>query len=491
MFKLTPLCLAAILLLQMPAASVHAQPSVSAAQQPLAARIDATIAPYFQAGEPGAIVLVTKDGKPVLRKAYGMADVGGKVVMTPDTSTRLGSITKQFTAVAVLMLAEQGKLALADPITKFLPDYPMQGKVITIEHLLTHTSGIVSYTGKPGFGDQVGRDVTVTQMIDSFKNDPLQFDPGSRFAYNNSGYFLLGAIIEKVSGQPYAKFLEQRIFVPLDMTQTAYEGMERAPAKRAVGHTRSEKGVVPSKTISMTQPYAAGALVSTVDDLARWDAALAAGKLLKPATLERAWTSYKLADGKPTQYGYGWGIGTVRGAESISHGGGINGFSTYALRLPKQNVYVAVLTNTDSGKVATEMVARKAAATAMGNPYPARTPMVLKPEALDAFGGTYKFNDKLRFVIERDKGNLVLRRTGSDPLTLTPFSANEFFIDDALVTFRFDRNAGGVVDKLVIVDEKNETVNERVADAAPASAPAPAPASASASAAAAAPAPAR
>lgn len=464
MLKLTPLCLAA-LLLQMPAATVQAQTVVAAAAQPLAAQIDAAIAPYYPADQPGAIVLVTKDGKPLLRKAYGMADVGRKIVMTPDMSTRLGSITKQFTAVAILLLAEQGKLALSDPITKFLPDYPMQGKVITIEHLLTHTSGIVSYTSKPGFSDQVGRDVTVAQMIDSFKNEPLQFEPGTRFAYNNSGYFLLGAIIEKVSGQPYAKFLEQRIFVPLGMTRTAYEGHERTAAKRAVGHTRSELGVVPSKPISMTQPFAAGALVSTVDDLARWDAALAGGKLLKPASLARAWTSYKLADGKPTNYGYGWGIGQVRGTDAIRHGGGINGFATHALRLPKENVYVAVLTNTDSGKVATDMVAAQAAAIAIGKPYPTRKAITLAPEALDAFTGSYRINERARFSVERDKATLTLRNNGRDPVTLYPLSADEFFVDDALVTFRFVRNANGVVDRMLLLDEDKQVAHERITEA--------------------------
>ncbi len=170
---------------------------------------------------------------------------------------------------------------------------------------MTHTSGIVSYTGKPDFGSRAGRDLTVPQVIDYFKNDPLEFAPGSKYVYNNSGYFLLGAIIEKLSGQTYATFVEQRIFTPLKMTHTAYEGSERALILRAAGHKQTKDGDVASTPLSMSQPYAAGALVSTVDDLARWNAAVAAGKLLKTASWKQAFTAYTLTGGKRTDYGYG------------------------------------------------------------------------------------------------------------------------------------------------------------------------------------------
>lgn len=200
MLKLSAVCIAALILLHTPDSAAQAGAVATAsADQPVAARIDGLFAPLFKANEPGATVIVTRDGQTVFRKAYGMADAAKGVALTPDTSMRLGSITKQFTAAGILMLAEEGKLALSDDITRFLPDYPTRGKRITIEHLLTHTSGIVSYTGKQGFGAMMNRDMPVTQMIDFFKNDPLDFEPGSVHKYNNSGYFLLGAVIEKVS----------------------------------------------------------------------------------------------------------------------------------------------------------------------------------------------------------------------------------------------------------------------------------------------------
>ncbi|CUI06397.1 serine hydrolase [Massilia antarctica] len=461
MFKLSALCFASLVALQAPAAFAQdaARP---ASEQALASRIDAAIAPYYKADAPGATVIVTQDGKTVLRKAYGMADVAKGKAMTPDTALRLGSITKQFTAVGILMLLDEGKLALDDDITKFLPDYPTRGKRITIEHLLTHTSGIVSYTSRAGFERNSTNDMSVSGMIDTFKNDPLDFDPGTRFSYNNSGYFLLGAVIEKISGQPYAKFVEERIFKPLDMQHTAYEGHERNPGPRAAGHTKGWFGVTSSKPLSMSQPYAAGSLVSTVDDLARWDAAITAGKLLKPATWQKATTSYVLADGKPTNYGYGWQIGKLRGVPMVSHGGGINGFSTYALRLPQQKVYVAVLTNSDDAKIQPEMVASKAAAIAIGNPFPDFKAVKIDDALLDAYAGTYRIDANATRSFKRDNGKLVMQRSNREPITLTPYANDGFFMPDSLTTIVFARNAKGEVSHVVVHSQGSELINQRV-----------------------------
>jgi len=341
--------------------AAHAQnvaaPAFSAAQ------IDAAIGPQYQSNEPGAVVLVVQNGKTIFRKAYGMADVAKGTPLTPDMQLRLGSITKQFTSTAILLLVDEGKIRLDDDITRFLPDYPTRGTRITVENLLNHTSGIVNFTSKPGFDAHAGDDMSVAAMIDSFKNDPLDFAPGTRWNYSNSGYFLLGAIIEKVAGQSYADFMAQRIFTPLGMRDTAYEGHERGKAIRAAGYTKGANGVAPSVNISMSQPYAAGALVSTVDDLARWDAAVTAGKLLKAATWQRAFTKTRLADGTFFDYGYGWEIGALEGVPTIAHDGGIDGFSTFALRVPSRQLYVVVLRNTDTDDANREVVNRVATLT--------------------------------------------------------------------------------------------------------------------------------
>ncbi len=450
MLKLGSPSVAAVLLV---AVSLPAWATPADAGQAIAERIDAMAAPFYKADGPGATLLVVKDGKTLLRKAYGMADVPNKLPMRADTAMRVGSITKQFTAAAILLLADEGKLSVSDPITRFLPGYPTHGKLITIEHLLTHTSGIVNYTSK---GSITNRDKTVGQMIDLFKDDPLVFEPGTRYAYNNSGYFLLGAIIEKASGQPYPAFLEERIFKPLGMMHTRYDSAGPVAAALAVGHTPGMFGRFgPVSEISMSQVYAAGALVSTADDLAVWDEAISAGKLLQPASWARAFTSAKLADGKSTGYGYGWEVVKVRGANAIAHGGDINGFSAYGLRLPEQKVYVALLTNADSGAglVRPSVVAKKAAAIAIGSPYPDNRPVAADAATLEAYAGAYKLNEAVTRTVRRSEDHLQVLRAGRPALAIFPLGGDRFFAHNALTVYRFERSAEGAITQLVLDDD--------------------------------------
>ena len=462
--KLSAVCVAILVLAGAPAAWAQQAPAVQASQQSLAPAIDAAIGGFYKANEPGATVIVVKDGKTVFRKAYGMADSVGKQALTPDTVLRLGSITKQFTAVAILMLADEGKLALTDDITRFFPDYPAAGKKITVEHLLTHTSGIVSYTGKPGFAATMTKDLTVAQMIDSFKNDPLEFEPGTRYRYNNSGYFLLGAIIEKVAGQPYASFVEQRIFIPLGMKDTAYEGHERGKALRALGHSREGQAYAHSAALSMTQPYAAGALVSSVDDLARWDNAISAGKLLKPGSWKRAFTPYALADGKSTGYGYGWEVRELLGTPVIAHGGAINGFNTYAQRLPEHKVYVAVLSNADGGLVNPGVVANKAAAIAIGKPYRDFKEIALDAATLERYTGVYEVDKSTTRTFRRDGDALTMQRSGRPSVRLKAYSPTGFFMTDALDHFEFGQDGKGAVTHVTQYHDGQATRQARIGD---------------------------
>lgn len=455
----TVICAAALL-------ALHAPPAFGRdAGKTMAARIDAAIAPSFQAGAPGATVIVVKDGKTILRRAYGMADAGKGIAMRPDMVLRLASITKQFTAAAILLLAEEGKLSLDDDITRHLPDYPARGKRITIEHLLTHTSGIVSFTSKPAAEGRSQQDLSVAQLIDSFKDDPLDFAPGSEFRYNNSGYVLLGAIIEKVSGTGYADFLAQRIFVPLGMKDTAYEGHARRTAPVAAGHSRGEKGYDYAAPLSMSQPYAAGALVSTVDDLARWDAAISSGRLLTPASWQRAFTSWRLAGGKPTGYGYGWEVGKVQGETMVGHGGAINGFTGFALRLPERKVYVAVLSNSDSGPANLQLVARKAAAIALGKPYREFREVAPAPGALDAVAGSYDAGQGLRRVFRHAPEGLLMQLDGQPPVRLKAASQDTFFVAEGLDWFAFERDARGKVTGVTLHREGEALRHPRIGDA--------------------------
>lgn len=284
---------------------------------------------------PGAAVIVVKDGETLFKRGYGLVNLEHNIPVTPETVFRVGSVTKQFTAVSILMLAEEGKLALDDPIEKFLPAYPTHGHTITIEHLLTHTSGIKSMTSLPELWEETGKDFKTEQLIEKFKFKPMDFAPGTRFLYNNSGYFLLGAVIEKISGLAFEAFLQERIFDPLGMKQTyGYTAMRIIP-QRASGYDKAEQGYQNCPYLSMTIPGAAGVMMSTVGDLALWDASLYTEKLLPFTALQKAWTSYRLNDGSSTYYGYGWGIEQFQGLQWIRHGGGIHGFVCDALRIPQ------------------------------------------------------------------------------------------------------------------------------------------------------------
>ena len=421
-----------------------------AADALFAASVDALLASFYQPDGPGAAVIVTRAGKTVFRQAYGMACLAKQQPMTPETTFRLGSISKQFTAVAILMLAEEGKLSIHDEIKRFLPDYPVQGRHITIEHLLTHSSGIVSFTDKDDFEANITRDVTVSEMIDSFKDDKLEFAPGTAFSYNNSGYYLLGALIEKVSGMSYASFVEERIFVPLGMHGSCHEGHERSPQHKAAGHTRRGGGFGPCDPMSMSQAYAAGALVSNVDDMARWEQAIASGKLISAASWAKAFTPYRLADGSACAYGHGWEIGTLRQRPMLAHGGGINGFMTFALRLPDDALFVAVLSNADDGIVDPEYMAHKIGAMALGDPFVDFDEITLDTATLDAYAGVYAINAAEQRTFWREAGQLLMQRTGGDITPVHAYSADGFFIRNSLVHMQFVRDMAGQVSKVVV-----------------------------------------
>ena len=411
--------------------------------------IDELMSKAYPPNEPGAAVVVVKGGKTILRKGYGMADVELGVKVEPDMVFRLGSITKQFTAAAVLLLAEQGKLSLSDDMTKFLPDYPSKGRAVTIEHLLTHTSGVKSYTGIPAWRAMWRKDVTVAELIDVFKNEPADFDPGTRWAYNNSGYILLGAIIEKVSGMTYEQFLQKNIFEPLGMTHTFYGSASRVIPRRVPGYTMSKEGLRNAEYLSMTHPYAAGSLLSNVDDMALWDAALYTEKLLKQSSLQKAFTPYVLKDGTTTNYGFGWSRFVYEGRTVVEHGGGIHGFSTVGLRIPEDRVYVCILTNRDYQTP--DDTGLRVAALAAGKPFRPAVAVTVGTADLEPLAGVYQIDEKETYTVRHDGARLTIQRSGGRPNEVFPLSPNEFFYDkEQLDRLTFVRDAAGKVTGLKV-----------------------------------------
>ena len=406
------------------------------------AHIDALFREAYPPSGPGAAALVVQDGMPVLRKGYGLANVELGVPIRPDMVFRLGSTTKQFTSACILKLVEEGKLRLDDPISKYLPDYPAAGRAVTLQQLLTHTSGIKSATDMPTWFPHMREDWTVAQLIDFFKNEPLDFPPGTSWHYTNSGYILLGAILEKVTGRPYAEIVADWIFRPLGMKDTRYGSDTPIIPGRADGYRKTPDGVINAPYLSMTQPFSAGALVSTVDDLARWQAALDRGEILSAESRRRMWTPVVLPDGRPTRYGFGWGIWSYQGHAVVEHGGTINGFSTANMRLPDDRIYVAVLSNC-GGCADPRSLALTAATTLLDIPFDQRAAASASPAALDRVAGSYRDEDGDVWVIAREGDHLSV--AAGRTYTAYPASETAFFFRDSVRTLRFVKDSSGAI----------------------------------------------
>jgi CubicO group peptidase (beta-lactamase class C family) len=389
-------------------------------------------------------VLVARDGRVLMRKAYGMADLELGVPMRPEHVLRLGSITKQFTAVGVLMLVEEGKVSLGDEITKFFPDYPTQGRHITVEHLLTHTSGIRSYTSIPAWRPLTRTDLSPAQLIAVFRDQPMDFAPGEDWRYNNSGYALLGALIEKVSGQTYADYMRTRIFEPLGMRDTRVETQTALIPRRARGYAMGAgRAISNADYISSSHPFAAGALVSTVDDLFRWSQAVAAGRMLRPETWRRAFTPFRLADGRESGYGYGWFIGQLAGQPTREHGGDIDGFSSDGVWIPSARLQVYVLSNVERSFADPARMSARIAERVLGT---ASIPTVVQlPEAtLDEYVGVYRVGETERRVVTREGSRLFAQRGRGVRQELRALGNDEFVFASSGSHVTFIRSGGRV-----------------------------------------------
>jgi len=333
-----PLCIALLLLSHITAAQDHA------------AKIQEVLALAHKYRQFNGAALVAENGKVVYKGAFGMANMEWNIPNAPDTRFRLGSITKQFTATATLQLVEQGKIKLDAKITDYLPDYRKDtGDKVTIHHLLTHTSGIPSYTSQPGFFANVSRNpYKVGDFVKQYASGNLEFEPGSKFSYNNSGYFLLGAVIERITGKTYAQALKEMILDKVGMKNTGYDLHDPLIPKRASGYVKTPDGYANAAYLDMSIPYAAGSMYSTVEDLYLWDQALYTDKLLTQASKDPMYKPF-LGD-----YAYGWVITKSsfkvkdQPIPIITHGGGINGFTTTIVRFPKEKNLIVMLDNTNS-----------------------------------------------------------------------------------------------------------------------------------------------
>ena len=399
---------------------------------------------YPDANAPGAAVLVARGDEVVFRDARGMASVELGVPLSADHVFRLGSVTKQVAAAGVLKLVEEGKVSLDDPLSKFLPEYP-DGDAISVRMLLDHTSGIRSYTSIPGVMDgPIQRDLSTEQLIDSFKDEPADFAPGEEWSYNNSGYVLVGAVIEQASGQPWHAYLGQALFDPLGMAHTGYGDQAQALIPGHVtGYTKGADGTVRARYLSMTQPHAAGALVSTVDDMLLWNRALHGDGLLQPSS--HAAMVELVGKAGESNYGFGIVVGELRGQTLYEHGGGIFGFSTHLMYLPDSELTVVVLQNTDSGKAGFQPgeTARRLAAFALGEPYPDAVAVEVDPDSLRSAEGVYRIDDDSVRVLRVVDGKLTSKRTGGPRFDLIPVAEDDYVYQDSLTRMRIERDETG------------------------------------------------
>jgi CubicO group peptidase (beta-lactamase class C family) len=431
----------------------------------LAQAIDATLSAVYGPDQPGATAIVVKDGRVLLRKGYGLANVELNVAMRPEMVMALASLSKSFTAAGILKLAEQGKLSLQDDIRRFLPAYPTRGATVTIEHLLTHTSGISALAETADLRAAAVQDAKVIDVIGDWVKDlPPDAAPGETWAYSNWGYTLLAAIIEQASGQGYAEFLQQNLFGPLGMAHTYYADRRSVIPLRATGYDQQPDGVfnVLQPRSRVFQPNGAAGWLSTVDDLARWSEALGGDRVLSRVSVERMFVPYRLKNGSSTGYGYGWDLGGYHGHRVQEHQGGTAGFLSHIIRMPDDRVFVAILSNRNSMAVPLQTTAHRVAAIAVGDPIGEPIPVPVSVSALEGLAGTYRGSDVGTCIMDIDGDSLVATVPGLGRVRLVPVAPAVFRTTVVTWTFSFETDASGRGTRLLVRDWKLNDAAERV-----------------------------
>jgi CubicO group peptidase (beta-lactamase class C family) len=355
----------------------------------------------------------------ILNRGYGSANLEWNIPNSPTTKFRLGFVTKQFTAACALLLEEHGKWKVSDPVKKFMPDAPTAWEKITIFHLLTHTSGIPSFTGFLDYPDFEAKATTPEKLVERFRNKPLEFQPGSKWKYSNSGYVLVGYLIEKVSKESYQNFLQEKIFTPLGMKDTGYDSNSAIIFHRASGYSPSKDGIINAGFINMTVPFSAGGLYSTTEDLLKWEHGPFGGKVLSASCLKQMSTPFK------ENYGFGLSISTKK----IEHGGGIEGFNTEVAYWPDDQLSVIVLANLNVS--APDEIANQVAAAIHGQKVilpSERKEINLSPEVLRGYVGTYSVAPEVDLKVTLEDNHLLTQMTGQEKIPIFPETRTLFFL---------------------------------------------------------------
>jgi CubicO group peptidase (beta-lactamase class C family) len=409
------------------------------------ARMEQVIQYYVSDKQFMGSVLVAQDGKALLDKGYGYANLEWQVPNSSASKYRLGSVTKQFTAACILLLEEHGRLKVDDPVKKYMPDAPAAWDKVTIFHLLTHTSGIPSFTGFPDYASTEAFATTPDKLVARFRDKPLDFQPGEKWNYSNSGYVLLGYLIEKISGESYSQFVQENIFNPLAMKDSGYDSNSAIILHRAAGYTPGPGGIKNTGYIDMSIPLSAGGLYSTTEDLLKWEQGLMGGKLLSPASLQKMTTPFQ------HDYAMGLGVRTVKGHKVISHGGGIEGFNTFLQYFPDDKLTVVVLANLNGS--AAEDIAGMLADLAHGEKVvlpSERKAITVSPAVLSKYVGTYELMPGFEIVMTVEGDQLMTQATGQPKFPLFAESEKKFFLKVVDAQVEFFQDDKGVVTHLVL-----------------------------------------
>ena len=415
-------------------------------------RMEQVVQSYVSNKQFMGAVLIARDQTIVLDKGYGFANLEWNVPNSPTTKFRLGSITKQFTSASIFLLEERGKLKVDDPVKKYMLDAPAAWDKVTVFNLLTHTSGIPSFTGFPDYASTEAIPTTPEKLVARFRDKPLEFQPGEKWNYSNSGYVLLGYLIEKISGQPYAKFVQENIFDPLGMKDSGYDSNSALMLRRASGYAPSANGPVNAGYIDMSIPLSAGGLYSTTGDLLRWEQGLFGGKLLSSASLQKMTTPFK------NDYACGLAVHMVKGRKLIEHGGGIEGFNTQLSYYPEEKLTVVVLGNLNGSSPGE--IASKMAALAHGEKVvlaEERKEIVVPAKILAEYVGSYELGPGFVFVVTLEGEQLVTQITGQPKVPIFAESETMFFPKVVDAEIEFFKNEKDQVTHLVLRQGGRET----------------------------------
>ena len=409
-------------------------------------KLDALIAAYAKLYKFNGTALVAKNGTILLNKGYGYRNAVDKVANNEQTIFQLGSITKQFTSAIILKLQEEKKLSVSDKLSKYFPGYP-KGDSVTIEHLLTHTSGIYSYTNDPNFmANEVSKPASRDKMMALFRDKPFDFSPGTSWNYSNSGYSLLGYIIESVTKKPYEQAVRKYIFTPLGMKHSGFDFTNLKSKEKATGYFKlDDKEIVPAPIVDSTVSYSAGAIYSTTGDLLQWHNALQKNKILSKAQQEKAYTPVK------NKYGYGWGIDTIEGKRKVAHSGGIHGFTTNISRVPEDDVCIVLLSNASNTTLGE--ITKNIYAILYGKEYnlpKERTAIKLPEEKLKQYEGEYVIREDLHVILSLKDGELVATPTGQKAEILYAEKEDLLFVKSQDIQLEFTRNEKKEIDGFVL-----------------------------------------